>query len=109
MLVTLFGITIDVRLLAPKKAYDPMLISRAPSSNVIFCKPEYWKAYDPMLVTLFGITIDVRLLAPLKAESPMLVTLFGITIDVRLLAKVKAEFPMLVASVMITSVKLFGK
>ncbi len=65
MLVTLFGIAIDVRLLAPKKADDPMLFSFEPSSNVTDTNelaPE--KAYDPMLVTLFGITILVRLLAP---------------------------------------------
>ena len=57
MLVTLFGIVIEVRL------------------------RQLWKTPSPMLVTLFGIVTDVRPVQPSKAFSPMLVTLFGIVIS----------------------------
>ena len=56
MLVTLLGITIDVRL------------------------EQFWKAYSPMLVTLLGIVMEVRPEQYSKAPSPMLVTLLGITV-----------------------------
>ena len=54
MLVTLFGIVIDVRALHLKKAQSPML------------------------VTLFGMVTDVRDSHPEKAELPILVTPSGI-------------------------------
>ena len=56
MLVTLFGISIEVSPVQPEKASQPML------------------------VTLFGISIEVSPVQPLKAYQPMLVTLFGITV-----------------------------
>ena len=56
MLITLFGISILVRLL------------------------QYENAYEPILVTLFGISILVRLLQPWNADEPMLVTEFGIIV-----------------------------
>ena len=61
MLVTLWGILIDVRQLQ--------------SAN----------APDLMFVTFGGILIDVRLLQPLNTSDSMLVTFWGILIDVRLL------------------------
>ena len=54
MLVTLFGIVMDV---SPE---------------------QYWKAWFPMVVTLFGIVTDVSPEQLAKAWFPMLVTLFGI-------------------------------
>ena len=56
MLVTLFGISTEVR---------PVQLE---------------KAEEPMLVTLFGIVTEVRLVQPENAPSPMLVTLLGITV-----------------------------
>jgi hypothetical protein len=50
MLVTLFGMVIEVRPLQPLKAEVPIL------------------------VTLFGMVIEVRPLQPLKAEVPILIT-----------------------------------
>ena len=55
MLVTLSGIVILVRLLHMKKVPRPMFVT--PSGNVILVRPVQWKnAYSPLLVTLLGIT-----------------------------------------------------
>ena len=56
MLVTLFGMVMEVRLVQPRKALLPML------------------------VTLFGMVTEVRPLQPEKAEPPMLVTLPGMVV-----------------------------
>ena len=53
MLVTLEGISIEVKPLQPEKADSPML------------------------VTLEGISMEVKPLHPVNAEFPILVTLFG--------------------------------
>ena len=42
------------------------------------------KAFSPMLVTLLGMVIEVRLSQPKKAQFPMLVTLLGMVIERRL-------------------------
>ena len=55
ILVTEFGIVIDVKLTQPLKA-----------------KP-------PILVTEFGIVIDVKLMQSSKAEFPTLVTLYSVS------------------------------
>ena len=65
MLVTLYGITILVRELAPEKAKPPMLVNWLYSSNITLVRVlALLKALSPMLVTLFGIVILVRALAP---------------------------------------------
>ena len=47
--------------------------------------------------------------APWNVDAPILVTLSGIVMDVKLLAPANADAPICVASVIITSVKVFGK
>ena len=64
MLVTLAGMLIEVKLVAPLNAFDPMLVKLELSANVIEVKlraPE--NAYSPMLVTLVGISMEVKLVA----------------------------------------------
>ena len=56
MLVTLLGISIEVKPVQP------------------------WKAQPPMYVTLLGISIEVNPVHWSKALPPMLVTLLGITV-----------------------------
>ena len=57
MVVTLFGMVTEVRLVQVEKASFPMV------------------------VTLLGMVTEVRLLQPEKATFPMLVTLFGMVTD----------------------------
>ena len=67
-----------VRLMQPKKAERPMLVT--PSGIVILVRlvqPE--KVPTSMLVTPSGIVISLKLLQPLKACDPMMVTLSGIS------------------------------
>ncbi len=63
ILVTLFGIVIDVRLEQPAKA--PI----------------------PIIETLLGIVIDVSPEQPAKTSPPMYVTLLGMVIEERLVQK----------------------
>ena len=68
---------IEVRLLQPEKAEDPMLVT--PSGMMIEVRlMQSEKASCSMLVTPSGMVIEVRLL-PVKAFLPMLVTLSGMT------------------------------
>ena len=79
MLVTLFGMVMEVRLVQPSKAWLPMLVTFL--GIVIEVRPlQLLKAAAPMPVTLSGIKMEVRSVQLEKAEEPMLVTLFGIVV-----------------------------
>ena len=69
MLVTDFGILIDVRELQPEKAELPML------------------------VTEFGILMEVKELQPKKAPDSMLVTELGILMEVK---ELQRQYPLIV-------------
>ena len=72
MLVMVFGISIDVKLLQPQKA--PSSIAVTPPEIVTEVKPlQPEKAQSPMLVTLLGIVIDVKPVQARKALYPMVV------------------------------------
>ena len=63
MLVTKFGIVIDVNDVQPWKAFVPMSTSVEDGANVTDAKEvQLSNAYSPMLVTEFGIVIDVKFL-----------------------------------------------
>ena len=93
MLVTPSGISMAVRLL--------QLLKQLPDIDVNFVlkivhvsRPVHsQKASRPMDVTLTGILTDFRTLQPLKARSPMVVTLAGIETDSRLRQYSKALLP----------------
>ncbi len=73
MLVTLLGISMLVKLLQPKNAYEPMLVNCELSPNVTLVKLlQLENASLPMLVTPLGISMLVKLLQPENAESPIL-------------------------------------
>ena len=58
-----------------QKAYSPILVTEF--GIVIDVRPvQPPKAEEPILVTEFGIVMDVRLVQPPKAPSPTLVTLY---------------------------------
>ena len=63
MVVTLLGITIDVRLLHALKANIPIEVM--PLGMVILCDCELWKAKSPIEVTVSGITVFKLLLTNL--------------------------------------------
>ena len=68
MLVTVSGMSIEVKLDAPENASSPMLSSREPSSNVTEVKPDAsLNARSPMLVTLDGMLMEIKLDAPWNA------------------------------------------
>lgn len=82
MFITLAGMSIDVRLLQPAKAFLPMVVTFAGISiDVSLLHPS--NTQSPILVTLAGIFIEVRLLHPEKVICPISVTLAGMSIDVR--------------------------
>ena len=76
MLVTLDGITTEVKPEQPENAYDPMLVTLDGITTEVKAE-QLENANAPMLVTLEGITIEVKVVS-LNAYAPMLVTLEGI-------------------------------
>ena len=111
MLVTLFGIVIEVREEQPLKASDPMLVTLSPIVTDVK-EEQSLKASDPMLVTLspmiYSVTCEPNIWEMLelytyslltiaselivtevkeeqlrKAIAPMLVTLLGMVMEVR--------------------------
>ena len=87
MLVTLFGIVTEAKLVhswkAPSKVIVVLVISPASIVVTLFGMTKEANLVQPakvpylMVVTPSGIVIEVRLLHPLNAECPMSVTLLG--------------------------------
>jgi hypothetical protein len=88
------GIKIDERQSQFMKAPSPMLITEF-GIIIEVSALQHPKASFPILVTELGIMIDVRPKQPWKAYAPMLVTELGIIIEVRSQFW-KASFPILV-------------
>ena len=94
MLVTLLGMSMDVRPEQPMKAQSPMLVTLLPMVTDV--RPlQSLKACSPMLVTLLGMSMEVRLVQPQKALPPMLVTLVGMIVFLHPAISVLVDFSMI--------------
>ena len=105
MLVTLEGISMDVKPLQAENAPSPMLVTL--EGITVFLQPTI-KAFDAVSIIALQLSrlsyfvlpeatiIDVRPLQYPNAHSPMLVTLEGISMDVKPLQTENAPSPMLV-------------
>ena len=81
MLVTEFGMTIEVNPQQSRNAISPISRTKLPiSTDFKFRQP--WNANLPILITLSGILTELRLAQYLNAAIPIVVTLLGIMTDV---------------------------
>ena len=81
MLVTLFGIVIEVKPVQPENALPPMLVTLLGIVTEVKAVQSE-NVQSPMLVTPLGIVTEVKAVQPEKAQSPMLVTPLGIVTEV---------------------------
>ena len=83
ILVTVFGIVMEVMPVIPAKAYCPILVNEL--GMVMEFRSVFWKAYWPILVkVLFAAKVTlVRLVLPLKAKLPILVNELGMVMEFR--------------------------
>ena len=93
MLVTLLGISTEVKLVRPEKARSPMLVTLLgmvvfgqPAINVLLSLSmiALQLSLESYLGLLGATTIDVKLEQSQKVPQPMLVTLLGISTEVKL-------------------------
>ena len=113
MLVTEFGILIEMSSELPEKAYPPMFFTEL--GTVVFLHPVCKVLYRVSMIALqlfllsyLGLSsstfIEVRLEQPEKTASPIFVTDFGIVIEMSFEQPEKANFPMLVTELEIVIV-----
>jgi hypothetical protein len=82
ILVTVFGISTDVKLV-PENTESPINVTFEIGSNVNDVKPEPANAPVSMLVTELGIVIDDKPVQLRNARYPIVVTIFPIVAPIK--------------------------